>query len=258
MEHAFDFYKPVMSSEYPILDGRFSIECYLRALDMCYKFYRQKFKQKHNESFNVSKADYFLFHCPYTKLVQKAFARLVFNDFLEDSSGEQFSGLQRFKGVVLNQSYANKDLEQAFVALSQNQYDQKVVPTLSLAKELGNIYSGSLYSCLLSLISQESSEKLQGKRIVMFSYGSGLASSMFSLVINGPISTIAQKANVNDQITKRKKISPQEFTQMLNRREQAYSSPSYKPIYSTDLLWPKSYYLKEIDELYRRHYEFKT
>lgn len=42
MEHAYDFYKPNLSSEYPVVDGQLSIQCYLRALDRCYAVYRRK------------------------------------------------------------------------------------------------------------------------------------------------------------------------------------------------------------------------
>ena len=39
MQHVYDFYKPVMASEYPTVDGPLSIQCYLRALDRCYQLY---------------------------------------------------------------------------------------------------------------------------------------------------------------------------------------------------------------------------
>ena len=42
MEHAYDFYKPNLSSEYPVVDGKLSINCYLNALDQCYKAYGKK------------------------------------------------------------------------------------------------------------------------------------------------------------------------------------------------------------------------
>ena len=32
MEHVYDFYKPDLSSEYPVVDGHLSIRCYLKAL----------------------------------------------------------------------------------------------------------------------------------------------------------------------------------------------------------------------------------
>lgn len=42
MQHAYDFYKPDMSSEYPCVDGKLSIQCYLGALDKCYERYCRK------------------------------------------------------------------------------------------------------------------------------------------------------------------------------------------------------------------------
>jgi hydroxymethylglutaryl-CoA synthase len=47
-----------------------------------------------------------------------------------------------------------------------------------LAKQLGNIYTGSLYNGLLSLLHDENI-CLDRKKIMLFSYGSGCASSMF-------------------------------------------------------------------------------
>lgn len=42
MQHAYDFYKPDMASEYPVVNGKLSIQCYLSALDRCYSVYRKK------------------------------------------------------------------------------------------------------------------------------------------------------------------------------------------------------------------------
>ena len=36
VEHAYDFYKPEHSKEYPTVDGKLSIQCYLKAVDHCY------------------------------------------------------------------------------------------------------------------------------------------------------------------------------------------------------------------------------
>ncbi|XP_039802246.1 NADP-dependent glyceraldehyde-3-phosphate dehydrogenase-like isoform X2 [Panicum virgatum] len=37
MAHVYDFYKPDLASEYPIVDGKLSQTCYLMALDSCYR-----------------------------------------------------------------------------------------------------------------------------------------------------------------------------------------------------------------------------
>jgi hydroxymethylglutaryl-CoA synthase len=47
---------------------------------------------------------------------------------------------------------------------------------------LGNIYTGSLYCGLLSLIT-DSSKDLSDKNILLFSYGSGCAASIFFLTV---------------------------------------------------------------------------
>jgi hydroxymethylglutaryl-CoA synthase len=43
-EHQYDFYKPDLHSEYPIVDGPLSNECYTKAVDVCYTRYMQKLK----------------------------------------------------------------------------------------------------------------------------------------------------------------------------------------------------------------------
>jgi hydroxymethylglutaryl-CoA synthase len=90
ISHAYDFYKPVLDSEYPIVDGKLSIQCYLSSLDKCYNLYKKKFSNEFKEldssEFNITKADAFIFHSPYCKLVQKSFARLLWNDYLQDAS----------------------------------------------------------------------------------------------------------------------------------------------------------------------------
>ena len=81
MEHAYDFYKPNLSSEFPVVDGKLSIRCYLTALDKCYQRYSEK-----AGGVTLANTDYLIFHSPFTKLVQKSLARLKFIDFLRASA----------------------------------------------------------------------------------------------------------------------------------------------------------------------------
>lgn len=60
------------------------------------------------------------------------------------------------------------------------EWQDKCERSLLLAKQLGNIYTGSLYNGLLSLVCDKSID-LTGKQVFMFSYGSGCAASLFSL-----------------------------------------------------------------------------
>ena len=97
VQHVYDFYKPDMMSEYPTVDGKLSIQCYLSALDKCYQLYRQKAaNQKSGKNVTLSEFDAILFHSPFCKLVQKSFARLALNDFVnvpEDERSSRFPDL---------------------------------------------------------------------------------------------------------------------------------------------------------------------
>ena len=83
MDHAYDFFKPNLSSCYPTVDGKLSIQCYLTALDYCYQLYCKKAKKMKridvdsNDMVGIKSLDAMLFHSPYCKLVQKSLARLV-------------------------------------------------------------------------------------------------------------------------------------------------------------------------------------
>ena len=82
-----DFYKPRMMSEYPTVDGKHSLACYLRAVDDTYNRTLERFRKGHAEVLPAGAThvdDYFhnmVFHSPYNKLVRQSFARLVWNDF---------------------------------------------------------------------------------------------------------------------------------------------------------------------------------
>ncbi|KAG6384022.1 hypothetical protein SASPL_156174 [Salvia splendens] len=58
MAHVYDFYKPDLASEYPVVDGKLSQTCYLMALDACYKGFCQKFEKQEGKQFSILDADY--------------------------------------------------------------------------------------------------------------------------------------------------------------------------------------------------------
>jgi len=167
MEHAWDFYKPDLNSEFPEVDGKLSVTCYLRALDNCYQRYAAKLSKKlQKPKPSVQDFDYFCFHSPYTKLVQKSFARLSLQDLLSGNGSyvndlvKDKAQLQRITSLQLADTYFDKDVEKHMVDASKTLFESKVVPSLLCAKELGNMYCGSLYGGLASLVSEKSDQDL--------------------------------------------------------------------------------------------------
>lgn len=58
----------------------------------------------------------------------------------------------------------------------------------------------------------------------MFSYGSGLASSLFILKVQGDIFKIKKELNIHERMANRIKISPTEFEEIMDKREKAYGN----------------------------------
>lgn len=263
MEHAYDFYKPDFTSEYPVVDGHFSLSCYVKALDKCYQAYSRKATGENKTVGLFDHFDYNAFHVPTCKLVTKSFARLLYNDYI--SNPEKFSELidaetaKSINSLSYEQSLVDRNLEKVFLGLAKEESKTRLQPSLNVPTNTGNMYTGSAWAALSSLLYYVGSESLQGKRIGIFSYGSGLASSMLSVVVKGDISYITKVLNFDHKLGEGRKIeSPEKFLAAIESREKAHLKKSYKPYGSIENLSKGAYYLVEIDEMFKRKYAQKN
>ena len=266
VQHVYDFYKPQMSSEYPTVDGPLSIQCYLQALDKCYQLYCHKvIKKRPSSKCDLGSFDAVLFHTPFCKLVQKSLGRLALNDFVQTPKDERlakYPGLEQHLNVELDKSYFDKDVEKAFMTHSKAMFEAKTKPSLLLATNIGNMYTPSLYGGLVSYICCSSVDQLAGKRIGLFSYGSGLVSSYFSMHVStdtspsSPLSMLRRTlADVPSRLEARNKASPAEFEEVMRLRESVHHAAPYKPVGPVTDLFPGTWYLSGVDEKHRRSYE---
>ncbi|KAJ3692686.1 hypothetical protein LUZ60_011781 [Juncus effusus] len=264
MSHVYDFYKPDLASEYPVVDGKLSQTCYLMAVDMCYRRFCDKYEKLEGKQFSVSDADYFVFHSPYNKLVQKSFARIYYNDVLRNCSTvdkEAMEKLQPFSNLTGDESYSNRDLEKISQQVAKPLYETKVGPSTLLPKQIGNMYTASIYAAFASVVHNKHTT-LAGQRIVMFSYGSGLTSSMFSFKINEgkypfSLENIASVMNVSEKLENRYQVEPEKFVETLKLNEHRYGAKDFVTSQETGILIPGSYYLTNVDSMYRRFYKKK-
>uniref|UniRef100_A0A1D1XZM4 Hydroxymethylglutaryl-CoA synthase n=1 Tax=Anthurium amnicola TaxID=1678845 RepID=A0A1D1XZM4_9ARAE len=265
MSHVYDFYKPNLASEYPVVDGKLSQTCYLMALDSCYNRFCSKFEKFEGRMFSIVEADYFVFHSPYNKLVQKSFARLYFNDFKRNCSfigKEARDKLEPFSTLSGDESYQSRDLEKASQMVAKHLYDKKVQPSTLLPKQVGNMYTASLYAAFASVIHKKHNI-LDGQRVVMFSYGSGLTSTMFSFKLNDgqhpfSLSNIANVLDIPRKLESRYEVSPEKFVETLKLMEHRYGAKDFLTSKDTALLSPGTFYLTHVDSMYRRYYARKV
>ncbi|ORZ23187.1 hydroxymethylglutaryl-CoA synthase, partial [Absidia repens] len=258
MEHAYDFYKPDMHSEYPVVDGKFSNTCYLRAFDACYSRYMKRLGQQLNKDKpSMDDIDYVVCHSPYAKLVNKSFARASYNDYRLDSENEKYAPLQSFADLTYVESLESKDLEKACVGLTKAAYNEKVGPAAYVPKQIGNMYTAAVWAGLASLLSEVDSDVLQNKRVLLYSYGSGLAASMVSFRINAPTDKIKNTLNLRERLAARTFSKPQEFADAMKIRENTHNACDYTPSGNLDHISSGAYYVEKIDDKWRRFYKRK-
>ena len=137
-----DFWRPNYSTT-PYVNGIYSTKQYLDMLKTTWAEFQKRF--------NTSLADFsaFCFHLPFPKLALKGFNKVMDKNLPED-----------FK----------EKLKENFES------------TILYSKEVGNIYTGSLYLGLLSLL-ENSKNLVAGDKIALFSYGSGAVAEIFSATL---------------------------------------------------------------------------
>jgi hydroxymethylglutaryl-CoA synthase len=263
--NVWDFFKPKMDSEYPEVNGALSQKCYLQALDDCYTRFLQKEKAVHGADRCTAHTDHFLFHSPYNKLVQKSFARLLFLDIAAGRLDEHKKTYERWLDTPLDETYEDKELEVKLREVAMPLYEKKVATGCEISKKVGNTYTASVYMNLANLISSEGSA-LSGKKISLFSYGSGAMASMLSIVPStagtgsNSVFTLRRMQDALDiqkRLASREKHSPSDLTIALSVREKSHASVPYNPVFSTDNMFPGAYYLEEINAAYERIYHRK-
>ena len=134
-----DFWRPNYSTT-PNVNGLYSTQQYLD----CLKTTWDEYQKRHNLSLKDFAA--YCFHLPYPKLA--------------------------LKGL-------NKIMDKSIPQEQQDQLKENFEKSILYSQKVGNIYTGSLFLGLLSLL--ENSDNLKaGDKIALFSYGSGAVAEIFS------------------------------------------------------------------------------
>ena len=142
-ENVMDFWRPNYRTE-ALVDGRYSTLVYLSTLVDSWRQYRAASGRKLG---NMARS---CFHLPFTRLAEKAYIRLCREEKLPEPIPEEIQG--------------------------------KVGMSLVYNRQTGNTYAASLYEGLAALLDNDP-EDLAGKRISLFSYGSGCMAEFFSGVV---------------------------------------------------------------------------
>ena len=121
-----------------------------------------------------------------------------------------------------------------------------------------------LVKCTTILFYSISSEELAGRRIGVFCYGSGYASAFYSIkVVPDPhnsdlVRIIRNVSDMKSKLEARVCLEPAEFVKAIELREKTQHLNAYSPSSSIENFWDDTYFLRHVDDKYRRSYGRKT
>lgn len=186
-----DFFRPLFKDT-PTVDGKHSVDVYLRLVEMAYQRYQQSYFQsqlKASPSDVIADAGALLFHVPFPKMAEYMAARV-----LMPVAGSTSSAALRDPAL---RAEAEKEFRSSGVFRSL--FAEKIEPSLGLSREIGNIYSGALFLGLASLLSQSPTAvaQLAGRRVIFFAYGSGASARAYSGTFSTKIAPLSPTAGPN-------------------------------------------------------------
>lgn len=168
-----DFWRPNYTP-YPRVDGKFSTELYLDCLTTTWA----KFLEDSNSTIKDYAA--VCFHLPFPKLGLKGLQSILPENTPEENSARL---TKNFNSSIL--------------------YSQRV----------GNIYTGSLFLGLLSLL--ENNDNINaGEKIALYSYGSGAVCEMFSITLVENYKTALRSDRLATDFQNRTKLSIEQYEEM--------------------------------------------
>ena len=200
-QDVYDFWRPSGRRE-ALVDGHYSITCYLDALSGAYKGWRERALAhevvRWGDSLPSEQLARILYHVPFCKMARKAHTQLRLCD--------------------LETAPATRDATPAAreeAAKSSASYDAQVASSLVLNARIGNVYTASLYLALAGLMNGEAAA-LAGKRIGLLSYGSGCCSEFYSGVVGANAAQRMAKTNVEGVLARRERVSVAEYERIMN------------------------------------------
>jgi hydroxymethylglutaryl-CoA synthase len=249
-----DFFRP-MGCTAAIVNGKHSNQCYLDAMQGAFDSFAAKAKRLGAITPGVGECvtdfiDHLLFHIPYPRMVEYASAAILRHDWrqsqrcseIEQELGREpntreYEDLGKYQAAEADYARRfakSKQFLQAFVA--------KVRDTATFSRQVGNIYTGSIYLGLASLLETEKIHA--GERLCFGAYGSGCSALVFSAIVQQQAGSVPLRGLVK-RLQERRQISLQDYELLHEAKmEKSVVMPS------------KEFALVEIDHQGYRHYEY--
>jgi len=254
-----DFYRP-FGKKTAVVNGKHSNACYLNAMKSAMVSYSEKFVLKGIGDVNREVAvsdhiDHMIFHLPFPRMAEYAGAFIFRHEWRDltrwgnieaeigkEPTRDDFEAIEEFH-------LADYKFRKDFVKTAQfdHAYKSKIEPSLMASKQVGNIYTGSMYLAFCSMMDEHkhAGKDLTGTRVGFGSYGSGCSSIVFSGILKEGWTDTVNNMNLRGMLESRRQLSMIEYEALHQ------GSANHSVIEPTD-----EFILEEVDDMGYRHYRF--
>ena len=205
-----DFLKP--NQQFPSVDGKRSVQVYLARMREALEDYESVAGDVHPGEFA-----YAPFHTPFPGMVRKAallaYRHVVRDTSVEDELAEDIGRQPRPEGFDSDEAYRDALTEYMDALKETDQYHEwyeaTIEPTLSISREVGNWYTGSVHVARASALRHalEEDRELTGEKLLVGSYGSGAQAEMHAETVREGWEDEIAALNVEDQLAQRYDLS---------------------------------------------------
>ncbi|MFB6123651.1 MAG: hydroxymethylglutaryl-CoA synthase [Haloferacaceae archaeon] len=209
-----DFLKP--NQQFPSVDGKRSMQVYLARMREALEDFESVAGDTHPDDFA-----YVPFHTPFPGMVRKAglfgyrhtLRGTDVEDELADEIGRQpreeaFDSWEAYEEAIRDYMDALKRTE-----MYRDWYARTIEPTLSIAREVGNWYTGSVHVARASALKSaaETGRALTGERLLVGSYGSGAQAEIHAETVADGWKEEIGALTLDEQLARRYELSFEEY-----------------------------------------------
>jgi hydroxymethylglutaryl-CoA synthase len=184
-----DFWRPLYSKD-ALVDGQYSVSCYLEALLGSYRAWLGEVSGSAQPP-ALDELAAIAYHVPYPKMAKKAH--------------EALRALEN-------------DPEPA------KSFARQVRSGLVLPERVGNIYTGSMYLSLLSILATDERD-LDGATLGLFSYGSGCCAEFWTGKVTPGAQGKVKAMDLPGALSRRRKVSVETYERIMGLREGLDTKP---------------------------------
>jgi len=209
-----DFLKP--NQQFPSVDGKRSMQVYLARMREALQDFAAGGGDTHPDNFA-----FIPFHTPFPGMVRKAAAlgyrHCIRGTDVEEQLAADIGRQPRPEAFDDDEAYLEAVKEYTDDLTETDHYlewyARTIEPTLSISREVGNWYTGSVHVARVSGLIEalDGGREVTGKQLLVASYGSGAQAEIHAETIQPGWESEIERLDIHDQIDARKTITFDEY-----------------------------------------------